>query len=104
MYFGIDQLTALYPRCFLRPNHLRRPLKSDIRYDLIARHPKIPPVRIASTVSRYTGCVAYWLQLRTGLPRIDLDGNVAGVVTAKDERYAQRMIAGLATRAAAKAR
>ena len=37
------------------------------------------------------------------MPRIDLDGNVAGVVTAKDERYAQRMIAGLATRAAAKA-
>ena len=36
MYFGIDQLTALYPRCFFRPSHLRRPLKSDIRYDLIA--------------------------------------------------------------------
>jgi sRNA-binding protein len=37
------------------------------------------------------------------VPRIDLDGNVAGEVAARDEHYAQRMIAGLARRAAAKA-
>jgi sRNA-binding protein len=102
MHDGIDKLAELFPNCFFRENHLRRPLKIGIKDDIIARHPDLRPALIVSALSTYARCVPYWDTLKAGAPRIDLDGNVAGEVTIEDEQNAQRKIAK-AARAAAKA-
>jgi sRNA-binding protein len=36
MCYGIDKLVELFPNCFFRENHLRRPLKIGIRDDIFA--------------------------------------------------------------------
>jgi sRNA-binding protein len=53
MHAGIDKLAELYPRCFFRTHHLRRPLKIGIRDDIIARHPDLRPGLIESALSTY---------------------------------------------------
>jgi sRNA-binding protein len=102
MHDSIDKLAELFPNCFFRENHLRRPLKIGIKDDIIARHPDLRPALIVSALSTYARCVPYWDTLKAGAPRIDLDGNVAGEVTIEDEQNAQRKIAKAARRAKAK--
>jgi sRNA-binding protein len=51
----------------------------------------------------YTRSLSYLEALTAGTPRIDLEGNVAGEVTATDEEDAKRKIAKAARRATAKA-
>jgi len=102
MHEGIAQLAELFPHCFFRQN-LRRPLKIGIREDIMARAPDIPRGLIVASLKAYTRCVPYWLTLKAGTPRIDLDGNVAGEVTIEDEAHAQRKITQAAGRAAANA-
>jgi sRNA-binding protein len=96
---GIGKLAKLFPHCFA----LRRPLKIGIREDIFARAPDIPRDLIVTSLRAYTRCVPYWLLLKAGTPRIDLDGNVAGAVTIEDEAHAERKITQAARRAAAKA-
>jgi ProP effector len=90
---GIDKLVELFPNCFFRENHLRRPLKIGIRDDIFARQTGLRPDLITSALSTYVRSVSYWVLLMSGTPRIDLDGNVAGEVTIEDEQNAQRKIA-----------
>jgi ProP effector len=103
MHDGIDKLAELFPNCFFRENHLRRPLKIGIRDDIFTRQTGLRPGLIESTLSMYARSVSYWMTLKVGTPRIDLDGNVAGEVTIEDEQGAQRKIAKAARRAKAKA-
>jgi sRNA-binding protein len=100
MHEGIARLAELYPNCFRQP---RQPLKIGIHNDVIARHPELRPSLIASALKTYTRSVGYLEALTAGTPRIDLEGNVAGEVTATDEEDAKRKIGKEAGRAAAKA-
>jgi ProP effector len=102
MHEGIDLLAELYPRCFCRTN--RRPLKIGICEEVISQHPEMSRHRIKRLLKTYTQCPEYWSTLTAGTPRIDLEGNLAGEVTAADEADATRKIAKEAPgRAAAKA-
>jgi ProP effector len=58
--------------------------------------------RIKRLLRKYTQSPKYWLALTGGTPRIDLEGNLAGQVTAADEEDAKRKIAKEAKRTAAK--
>ena len=100
MHEGIARLAELYPNCFRQP---RQPLKIGIRKDVIARHPELRPSLIASALKAYARSLSYLEALTAGTPRIDLEGHVAGKVTATDEEDAKRKIARAARRATAKA-
>jgi len=100
---GIDKLAHLFPHCFFRRSHLRRPLKLGIHEDIIAQHPELDRTLIGRGLNAYTHSTTYWLTLTAGTPRIDLAGNLAGEVTLKEEEHARRKIAKAARRAAAKA-
>ena len=102
MHEGVDQLATLYPLCFFRAHELRRPLKIGIREDIVAQHPELQPSVIVNALQIYTRCVPYWSTLKTGVARIDLDGNVAGKVTLEDEQAAKLKIAKAEGRAKAK--
>src|SRR5215470_1179630 len=101
MHEGLDLLAELYPRCFCRTN--RRPLKIGVCEEVISQHPEMSRHRIKRLLKTYTQCSEYWSTLTAGTPRIDLDGNVAGEVTATDEADAKRKIAKEARRVAAEA-
>jgi ProP effector len=102
MQDGIDKLAELFPNCFFRDNHLRRPLKIGIRDDITARHPDLRAGLIVGALKTYTRCVPYWDALKNGAARIDLDGHPAGGVTLEDAQHALVQIAKAARRAAAK--
>jgi ProP effector len=101
MHEGIDLLAELYPHCFCSTN--RRPLKIGVCEEVISQHPEMSRHRIKRLLKTYTQCSEYWSTLTAGAPRIDMEGNVAGEVTATDEADAKRKIAKAAARAAAKA-
>jgi sRNA-binding protein len=100
MHEGINLLAELYPRCFCRTN--RRPLKIGVCDEIIGQHPEISRHRIKRLLKTYTQNPEYWSTLTAGTPRIDLEGNLVGEVTAADEEDAQRKIKE-ARRAAAEA-
>jgi len=100
MHEAITQLAELYPNCFRQPG---QPLKIGIHNDIIARHPELQPGPIASALKTYTRSVGYLETLKVGAPRIDLEGNPVGTVTAADEEDAKRKIAKAARRGAVKA-
>ena len=58
--------------------------------------------RISSALQNYTRCVPYWSTLKAGAARIDLDGNVVGQVTLKNEQAAKVKIAKAERRAKAR--
>jgi sRNA-binding protein len=97
---GLDLLADLYPHCFDRLN--RRPLKVGICEEVIAQHPELSRCRIKRLLKKYTQSPAYCSALKAGMPRIDLDGNVAGEVTLEDEQHALIQMARMARRAAAR--
>ena len=90
MHEGINLLAELYPRCFCRTN--RRPLKIGVCDEIIGQHPEISKPQVKRLLKEYTQSPEYWSTLTAGTPRIDLEGNVVGEVTAADEEDAQRKI------------
>jgi ProP effector len=101
MHEGIDLLAKLYPRCFHLTN--RRPLKIGVCEEVISQHPEMSRHRIKRLLKKHTQCSEYWSTLTAGTPRIDLEGNPVGTVTAADEEDAKRKIAKEARHTAAKA-
>src|SRR5262249_39875233 len=86
----ISKLAQLYPRAFFVFEMRRRPLKVGIHNDLMA----VLPWRVLRyALMRYTGNTAYLRALRTGVARVDLQGNVVGTVTADEAAQAQLRLA-----------
>jgi ProP effector len=84
------------------PKRRRKPLNVGIHIDLqAALDGAVTPREVRAALRHYTGKAGYLSGSRTGAQRIDLDGNVAGIVTANEEEHSQRRLAGMA---AAKAR
>jgi len=93
----IDQIRAIcvlmFPNCFVLKGYLKRPLKigiyDDLRAALKPTFPGISRTRLQAFLADYTGGLRYLHQVREGRERIDLYGNVVGVVTAHEAEHAK---------------
>jgi ProP effector len=96
-------LSEKFPECFAVFEQRRRPLKIGIHRDILARlDGALTPRELSSTLGCYTANPSYRRRLLEGATRIDLDGNVAGTVTAAQEAVARSKIASAKARAAAR--
>lgn len=84
------KLAALYPACFDWTHP--RPLKIGIREDLIAAGHKRK--RIYRALWKYCSLQRYLKATQVGTPRIDLQGQPVGVVTAEEEAIAKAKLSG----------
>jgi len=79
----IATLATLFPRAFAVAERERRPLKVNVFNDLIiATANVIEPDALRSALAFYTSAGGYLRSCVKGTPRIDLDGDAAGFVTA----------------------
>ena len=77
-------LAACFPNAFALYQERRRPLKIGIHLDIVAA---IGPVEhLSPALGHYTRNIGYLRAQKAGVPRIDLDGNEAGVVDAEQAR------------------
>ena len=91
-----------FPQAFVPEKYLpHRPLKIGIHVDLKARCPALSERERRAVLHWYVTRTIYLRACVAGAPRIDLDGNVCGEVTAAE---AQHAAAWLATILAARAR
>ena len=93
---ALEVLYETYPKTFFSNPRLRRPLKHailhDIKADLAARpDSELKFYDIEAAVGWYCSHVGYHKVCSTaGTPRIDLKGDRAGTVTAKEARDEER--------------
>ena len=90
-----------FPQAFVPEEYLpHRPLKIGIHIDLKARCPALSERERSAFLRYYVARPMYLRACVAGAPRIDLDGNVCGEVTAAEAQYAaDRLAAILAARA-----
>lgn len=100
---GLARLTEAFPQTFVLEKYRPHwPLKVGIAAAIPARCPAIERRALSVALSVYTRRVMYLRSLVAGAARVDLDGNPAGEVTARDAEYAAGRLAGiLASREAA---
>jgi ProP effector len=94
----IDKVLALlcerFPRTFVCYEGRRWPLKVGITKDLErALGTEVDGKLLRQALSYYTLSDGYLKSQRPGAPRLDLDGNAAGVVTSQEARYARGTLA-----------
>ena len=90
-----------FPQAFVPEKDLpHRPLKIGIHIDLKARCPALSERKRRAVLRWYVTRTIYLRACVAGAPRIDLDGNVCGEVTAAEAQHAAaRLAAILAARA-----
>jgi len=90
-----------FPQAFVPEKYLpHRPLKVGIHIDLKARCPVLSERERSAVLRYYVARLMYLRACVAGAPRIDLDGNVCGEVTAAEAQLAAaRLAAILAARA-----
>ena len=100
---ALARLAEAFPQTFVLEKHRpHRPLKVGIAADIRARCPAVERRVLSVVLSVYTRRVMYLQSLVEGAARVDLDGNPAGEVTARDAEYAAAKLAKtLASREAA---
>ena len=86
----IALLSERWPQCFSVYGRRSRPLKVGIRDDIIAAGFDDD---VSAALRHYAGNFEYRKRLKAGAPRIDLDGNVAGSVSAAEAEFAERILA-----------
>ncbi len=92
------ELATAFPATFtLEPDHVR-PLKSGIREELYAVA-QISHRRILAALARYCRSPSYLKAMMEGAVRLDLTGQPAGTVTAREANAAKNQLAALAKRA-----
>ena len=98
-------LTEAFPQTFVLEKYRpHRPLKVGIAADIPARCPAVERRVLSAALSAYARRVMYLRALVAGAARVDLDGNPAGEVTARDAEYAAAKLAEiLASREAKRA-
>ena len=99
----LARLAEACPQTFVLEKHRpHRPLKVGIAADIPARCPAIERRALNAVLRSYALRVMYLEAMVAGAARIDLDGNPAGEVTARDAEYAATKLAWiLASREAA---
>ena len=90
-----------FPQAFVPEKYLPHwPLKIGIHIDLKARCPALSERERSAVLRYYVARLMYLRACVAGAPRIDLDGNVCGEVTAAEAQHADaRLAAILAARA-----
>jgi sRNA-binding protein len=85
----ISLLAEQFPKAFFEDGRQRRPLKKTIASDIVALGlEELKDADIGRAVSYYVNHYGYHKTIVAGTPRIDLDGNVCGVVTEAEQREA----------------
>ena len=99
----LARLAEAFPQTFVLEKYQpHRPLKVGIAADLTARCPAIERRALNAVLRSYAQRVMYLKAMVEGAARVDLDGNPAGEVTARDAEYAATKLAWiLASREAA---
>ena len=96
----IATLAARFPQCFTISEQGHRPLKVNIRLDVIAAiGATIAPQELGRALRWYTHNPVYLRSTIAGAPRIDLDGKLAGTVTVAEAAHAKELLAELKARA-----
>jgi ProP effector len=97
------RLAEAFPQTFVLEKYRPHwPLKVGIAAAIPARCPDIERRMLKMALNAYANRIMYLRGLVEGAARVDLDGNPAGEVTARDAEYAAARLAGiLASREAA---
>jgi ProP effector len=86
----IEVLADLWPATFAVEPGRRRPLKVGIDVDILAAAGgAILPLELKIALGAYVKAKTYLRALQEGKPRIGLDGQPAGVVSAQDAAHAR---------------
>ena len=102
---ALARLAEAFPQTFVLEKYRPHwPLKVGIAADIPARCPAVERRVLSVALSAYARRVMYLRGLVAGAARVDLDGNPAGEVTARDAEYAAAKLAEtLASREAKRA-
>ena len=92
----IALLADLFPKCFFVYGRRRRPLRLGIDKDIADALGSDAGIKAALRL--YVSNYEYRRKLKTGAPRIDLDGNAAGTVSAEEAQFAEKLVAKAARR------
>jgi len=87
------ELVRRFPRCFVAEDETPRPLKIGIKADIVAALPDVNPHDLINTLTAYCTAPAYYTAMIASTDRVDLDGNVAGPVSASAKRHSARKLA-----------
>jgi len=91
---ALAHLAEAFPQTFVLEKYRPHwPLKVGIAADIPARCSAIERRVLSAALSVYTRRVMYLQSLAAGAARVDLDGNPAGEVTARDAEYAAAKLA-----------
>ena len=92
----LARLAEAFPQTFVLEKYRPHwPLKVGIAAAIPARCPALEWRVLKMALTAYTGRVMYLRGLVAGAARVDLDGNPAGEVTARDAEYAAARLAGI---------
>jgi ProP effector len=101
-YDLLNKLAEKYPAAFsIRGD--RKPLKVDIRFDIITAMPGIDWKALRIALRQYCGSIRYLEAVIAGADRVDLDGNVVGKCSDEDREYATTVLMGRDAKRKAKA-
>jgi ProP effector len=90
--YGVELLKAHFPKCFHDIKDIQ-PLKVGIKQDLVKLLGTREDIVIGdkacmvTSLAYYVNSISYLKNIIAGAPRIDLDGNPAGVVSAEEAQY-----------------
>lgn len=96
-------LTAAFPKAFLPKGYIKKPLKIGIFQDIVNLGSEISKKRLRNALRDYTSGPLYLKAMRSGEPRIDLDGFTAGFVTDEHAAHAAKELASINARKARRA-
>lgn len=84
-------LVERFPNAFCPKGAVKKPLKVGIRHDLIAAAPQ-EWAWLGAALADYCGGPLYLRSVVEGAERVDLDGNVVGIVTECEARYSAKKL------------
>ncbi len=103
---AISRLQRHFPKAFPKNPAPKVPLKLGVLADLVqhAEQLQLDEAQIKEAVKTWCDGRRYWASMVEDAPRVDLNGEPAGAVTANEARHAKRMASRNASRNAARAR
>ncbi len=103
---AISRLQRHFPKAFPKNPAPKLPLKLGVLADLVqhADQLQLDEAQIKEAVKTWCDGRRYWASMVEAAPRVDLNGEPAGAVTANEARHAKRMASRNASRNAARAR
>jgi ProP effector len=92
--YGVELLKTYFPACFKDLKDIQ-PLKIGIKQDLVKQLSNLSEIVVSDkacmvkSLSYYVNSIAYLKNVVVGANRLDLNGNIAGVVTAAEAKYSE---------------